>query len=88
MIEIPKDKLREAYWYLMHNKYGYQEDLDKIHPMMSLYLIKEGTIGEGINSKAQLRYHVTKLGEDISQIQYIELTRKLVYEELNSRNNV
>ena len=72
----------------MHNKYGYQEDLDKIHPMMSLYLIKEGTIGEGINSKAQLRYHVTKLGEDISQIQYIELTRKLVYEELNSRNNV
>lgn len=70
MIQIPEDKLREAYWYLMHNKYGYQEDLNKFHPMMSLYLIEEGTIGEGINSRAQLRYHVTKLGEDIAKIQY------------------
>lgn len=77
MIRIPEDKLREAYWYLMHNKYGYQEDLDKIHPMMSLYLIEEGTIGEGINSKAQLRYHVTELGEDIARIQYVTITRRM-----------
>lgn len=84
MIQIPEDKLREAYWYLMHNKYGYQEDLDKIHPMMSMYLIEEGTIGEGINSKAQLRYHVTELGEDIAQIQYIAITKRLVHETLES----
>lgn len=84
MIQIPEDKLREAYWYLLHNKYGYQEDLDKIHPMMSLYLIEEGTIGEGINSKAQLRYHVTELGEDIAQIQYIAITKRMVHEALES----
>ena len=83
MIQIPEDKLREAYWYLMHNKYGYQEDLDKIHPMMSLYLIEEGTIGEGMNSRAQLRYHVTELGEKIARVQYYSITRKLVHEKLN-----
>ena len=84
MINITEEKLREAYWYLMHNKYGYQEDLDKIHPMMSRYLIEEGTIGEGINSRAQLRYHVTELGEDIAQIQYIAITKRMVHEALES----
>lgn len=74
MIQIPEDKLREAYWYLMHNKYGYQEDLDKIHPMMSRYLIQEGTIGEGMNSRAQLRYHVTELGKRIARVQYYSIT--------------
>lgn len=83
MIQIPEDKLREAYWYLMHNKYGYQEDLDKIHPMMSLYLIEEGTIGEGINSRAELRYHVTELGEDIARIQYTAITIRMFKKHWN-----
>lgn len=83
MIQIPEYKLREAYWYLIHNKYGYQEDLDKIHPMMSMYLIEEGTIGEGMNSRAQLRYHVTELGEKIAEIQYIAITRRMVNKELD-----
>ena len=87
MIQIPNDKLREAYWYLMHNKYGYQEDLDKIHPMMSLYLIEECTIDEGMNSRAQLRYHVTELGEDIARVQYYSITKKLVDEALNLKND-
>lgn len=45
---------------------------------------EEGTIGEGMNSKAQLRYHVTKLGEDIAQIQYIAITKRMVDEALES----
>ena len=85
MIQIPEDKLREAYWYLMHNKYGYQEDLDKIHPMMSLYLIEEGTIGEGMNSRAQLRYHVTENDEKIARVQYYSITRKLVIFIINKQ---
>ena len=82
MIQIPEDKLREAYWYLMHNKYGYQDDLDKIHPMMSLYLIEEGVIGEGMNSRAEFRYHVTELGEKIARMQYYTITKRMVHERL------
>lgn len=47
MINIPEEKLREGYWYVLKNRTGYQDDLDKIHPMMSLYLIDEGVIGGG-----------------------------------------
>lgn len=83
MIDIPQEKLREGYWYVLRNHTGYQEDLDKIHPMMSLYLIEEGVIGEGINSKAQLRYHLTELGEDIAQCNYTSITMKLFHEKLN-----
>lgn len=84
MIDIPQEKLREGYWYVLRNHTGYQEDLDEIHPMMSLYLIDEGVIGEGINSKAQLRYHLTELGEDIAQLNYTSITMKLFHEKLNN----
>lgn len=73
---IPEEKLLEGYWHLMFNKYGYLEDLNKIHPSLAQYLIKEGVIGQGINAKAQLRYHVTKHGEKIAQIQSRSLILK------------
>ena len=82
MINIPEEKLREGYWYVLKNRTGYQEDLDKIHPMMSLYLIDEGVIGEGINSRAELRYHLTELGEDIAELNYITITRRLFHKKV------
>lgn len=87
MIDIPNEKLREGYWYVLQNHTGYQEDLDKIHPMMSLYLIDEGVIGEGMNSRAQFRYHLTELGKGIAELNYITITRKLVKAELDKKKN-
>lgn len=82
MINIPEEKLREGYWYVLKNRTGYQEDLDKIHPMMSLYLMDEGVIGEGINSRAELRYHLTELGEDIAELNYITITCRLFHKKV------
>ena len=73
---IPEEKLLEVYEHLMHHKYGYLEDLNKIYPGLAQYLIKEGTIGQGVNAKLQLRYHVTSQGEKIARIQYTALTLK------------
>ncbi|WP_296864393.1 hypothetical protein [uncultured Methanobrevibacter sp.] len=77
-MNIPENILIDAYTYLMNNKTGYQNDLNKIHPMLVSYLIKEGTIGVGINANAQLRYHVTKSGEHIINIQYKALLLKFI----------
>lgn len=88
MIEIPEDKLREAYWYVLKNKTGFQDELDKIHPMMSLYLIEEGVIGEGMNSIAQLRYHLTELGEMIAKAYYFDLTQKMIHEYIEENFNL
>lgn len=73
---IPEEKLLEAYEYLMNHKYGYLEDLNKIYPGLSQYLIKEGTIGQGVNAKLQPRYHVTSQGERIAEIQRRSLILK------------
>lgn len=82
MIDIPNEKLREGYWYVLQNPTGYQADLDKIHPMMSERLIEEGIIGESMNSHAQFRYHLTELGETIADLNYRNITRKILEEQL------
>lgn len=62
----------------MNNKTGYQNDLNKIHPILVSYLIKEGTIGVGIDANTQSRYHITKSGEYIVNIQYRVLLLKFI----------
>jgi hypothetical protein len=82
---IPDEKLREGYWYLMHNPTGFQSALMKIHPELVEYLISENVIGEGMNSKAQLRYHLTEFGKETVEMHYTTLTANLVRKELDKQ---
>lgn len=87
MINIPKEKLREAYWYLIHNPTGFQEGLNSIHPEMAEYLIQQGIIGEGMNSHAQMRYHLTDFGKENVEVYYNTITANLVRERLDEEKN-
>lgn len=82
---IPDEKLREGYWYLMHNPTGYQSALMAIYPELVEYLISSNIIGEGMNSKAQLRYHLTEFGKETVEMYYRTLTAKLVKKELDKQ---
>lgn len=82
-MNIPNEKLREAYWYLMKHPTGYQKSLDDIHPDLVEYLLRNGFIGEGINSAAEFRYHLTDFGEENVEMYYKTLTANLVREELD-----
>ena len=82
-MNIPDETLREAYWYLINNPKGYQEYLEKIHPDLVEYLIQNNIIGEGMNSHAQLRYHLTDFGRVNVEMYYRTITSNLVRKKLD-----
>ena len=82
-MNIPDETLREAYWYLINNPKGYQECLEKIHPDLVEYLIQNNIIGEGMNSHAQLRYHLTDFGRVNVEMYYRTITSNLVRKKLD-----
>lgn len=85
---IPDEKLREGYWYLMHNPTGYQSALMAIYPELVEYLISSNIIGEGMSSKAQLRYHLTDFGRENVEMLYNSKTQNLVRKELDKRRKL
>lgn len=85
-MNIPDEQLRQAYWHLMLNPNGYQSDLTKIHPELVEHLIISNIIGEGINSQAELRYHLTEFGKDSVEIYYKTLTSNLIRKKLDEEN--
>ena len=85
MINIPDEKLREGYWYVLQNPTGYLSDLEKIHPDLGDHFIQTNIIGEGMNSIGETRYHLTDFGKESIGIYYDTLTSNLIRKKLDEK---
>ena len=86
MINIPDEKLREGYWYVLQNPTGYLSDLEKIHPDLSDHFIQTNIIGEGMNSIGEPRYHLTDFGREAADIYERTITANLIRKKLDEKD--
>jgi len=83
MMNLTDEKLREGYWYVLQNPYGFLSDLDEIHPQLADNFARVGIIAYGMNSHAGLRYQLTDDGRELAEIAYNTLTANLVRKYLD-----
>ena len=85
---IDDEKLREGYWHVLMNPYGYLSELDKIHPGLADNFARVGVIVYGMNSHAGLRYRLTDDGRELAEIAYKTITANLVRKYLDRQEPV
>lgn len=83
-MDIPNEKLMEAYCYILNNTTGDQKSLEDICPGLVEYLIENSLISEGIDSAAGLRYRLTDLGKEIVKENYLTLASDLCREDYDA----
>lgn len=87
-MNISDEKLREGYWYVLHNPYGYLSVLDKIDQNLADNFARVGIIAYGMNSHAGLRYQLTDDGRELAEIAYKTLTANLVRKYLDQKEPI
>lgn len=80
---LTDEKLREGYWYVLQNPYGFLAELDKIHPDLADNFASVGIIAYGMNSHAGLRYQLTDDGRELAEIAYNTITANLIRKYLD-----
>lgn len=87
-MNISDEKLREGYWYVIHNPYGFLSDLDKIDRNLADNFARVGVIAYGMNSHAGLRYQLTDDGRELAEIAYKTITANLVRKYLDQQEPI
>ena len=82
-MNLPDEKLREGYWYVLQNPCDFLSKLDAIHPELAENFAKVGIIAYGMNSHAGLRYKLTDDGRELAEIAYNTITANLVRKYLD-----
>ncbi|MBO6023391.1 MAG: hypothetical protein J6P83_00870 [Bacteroidales bacterium] len=81
--QLTDEKLREGYWYVLQNPYGFLSELDNIHPDLADNFASVGIIAYGMNSHAGLRYQLTDDGRELAEISYDTITANLIRKYLD-----
>lgn len=76
-MNIPDDKLRFAYYYILKHSCGYLEALKVIHPDIPDYFHSINYISTGIDAIGRERYKTTEEGYEHARVSYIAMSAKL-----------
>ena len=77
-MNIPEDKLRFAYYYILKHRCGYIESLRVIHPEIPDYFHSIGYISTGVDALGRERYKTTEEGTQHAKTSYIAMCARKI----------
>ena len=76
MEQIPEDKLRFGFYYILKHTTGYVDALKMIHESLPKYFRQIGYIAYGVDALARRRYRTTQEGMEHARVNYIAMSAR------------